>query len=316
MARLPQLLVVLALIGATAAAFAVTEQLKLERSPITATRVDKVFSPVCRCETDLATISFVLRRAETVTVQMLDADGETVRTLARGRREPAGQRVTYAWDGRDEAGRVVPDASYRPRVLLRRHGRTVVLPNQIRVDSTVPRIRVVRVAPRVFSPDGDRQRDRVTAWYEIDEPARALMLVDGRRLVLKQRRTTSGTLVWYGRIDGHPARPGVHVLRLRAVDQAGNLSPRTRPVAVVVRYVALSRDEIEVVAGKRFSVRVLTDARRYAWLFAARRGVGTEPALVLRAPLRPGRYTLFVTVRDRAASARVVVTRPPRPQPR
>jgi hypothetical protein len=86
-------------------------------------------------------------------------------------------------------------------------------------------------------------------------------------------------------------------------------------VPVVVRYVALSRDRVEVRAGRLFSVRVLTDAVRYRWRFAGRRGTGTEPALVLRAPLRPGRYTLYVAVRDRGAAARVVVTRPPRPRP-
>ena len=79
LARWPQLLVVLALLGATAAAFAVTERLKLERSPVTGTRVDHVFSPVCECARDVAVISFRLRRPETVTVDILDKDGRSVR---------------------------------------------------------------------------------------------------------------------------------------------------------------------------------------------------------------------------------------------
>jgi len=306
-ARLPQTLIVLALLGATAAAFAVTERLKLERSPVTGTRVDSVFSPVCECARDVAVISFVLRRRETVTVDILDPEGRSISTLVRKRREPAG-RVSYTWDGRDNVGRIVAEARYRPRVQLERNGRTIVLPNPIRVDTTAPRIRIVRVFPRVFSPDGDGRRDRVTATYELDERARAMMLVDGQRRVLSRFRPLEGKLVWFGLEDGRPVRPGTYEIRLRAVDRAGNRSPRTRAVPVRVRYVELARDRVEVVAGKRFSVRVLTDARTYRWVFAGEKGVGRRQVLVLRAPETPGTYTLYVSVGGRADKVEVIVS--------
>ncbi|HWQ24157.1 MAG TPA: FlgD immunoglobulin-like domain containing protein [Gaiellaceae bacterium] len=309
MARLPQTLIVLALLGATAAAFAVTERLKLERSPVTGTRVDKVFSPVCECARDVAVISFRLRKPAAVTVDVLDADGRRVRTLVRGRRERPG-RVSYTWDGRDDAERVVPEGRYRPRVTLAEHGRTIVLPNPIRVDTTAPRIRIVRVFPRVFSPDGDGRRDRVTVRYQVDEPARAMLLVDGRRRALGKLRPDGGRLVWFGRIGGRPARPGLYELRLRASDRAGNRSPRTRAVLVRVRYVTLARDRIEVAAGRRFSVGVSTDARSYRWLFAGERGVERKRVLVLRAPAEPGSYSLYAVVGGRAAKAEVAVVVP------
>ena len=306
MARWPQLLIVLVLLGATAAAFAVTERLKLERSPVTGTKVDRVFSPVCECARDVAVISVVLRRHETVTVDVLDADGDSVRTLVRKRREPAG-RVSYTWDGRDNFERIVAEGLYRPRVQLERNGRTIVLPNPIRVDTTAPRITLVRAFPRLFSPDGDGSRDRVTATYRIDERGRAVMLVDGRQRVQSKFRRLEGKLVWFGRVDGRPVRPGTYEIRLRAVDRAGNRSARTRAVPVRVRYVELSRERIEVAAGKRFSVRVSTDARSYRWLFDGRRGVGRREVLVLRTPEEPGVYTLYVTVGGRAARAEVDV---------
>jgi hypothetical protein len=309
LARWPQLLVVLALLAATAAAFAVTERLKLERSPVTGTRVDRVFSPVCECAHDVAVISIVLRRRETVTLDILDRNGRSVRTVVRNRRESAG-RVSYTWDGRDNLDRVVPEGIYRPRVRLRRNGRTIVLPNPIRVDTTGPVITLVRVFPRVFSPDGDGRRDRVTARYRINERARAVMLVDGRQRVLSKFRRLEGKLVWFGRNDGDPVRPGVYEIRLRAVDRAGNRSMRTRAVPVRVRFVELSRERIEVAPGKRFSVRVFTDARAYRWLFAGERGVGARQVLVLRAPDEPGSYTLYVTVGDHAARAAVEVVAP------
>ena len=284
-----------------------TEHLKLERSPVTGTRVDRVFSPVCECARDVAVISFVLRRGETVTVDMLDADGKSVSTLVRDRREPAG-RVSYTWDGRDNSARIVAEGRYRPRVQIERNGRTIVLPNPIRVDTTAPRIRIVRVFPRVFSPDGDGRRDRVTATYAIDESARAAMLVDGQRRVLSKFRRKEGSLVWFGRVDGRPVRPGTYEIRLRAIDRAGNRSARTRAVEVKARYVELSRERLEVAAGKRFSVRVLTDAPSYRWLFAGEKGSGRRQVLVLRAPETPGTYFLYVSVGGRADRAEVVVS--------
>jgi hypothetical protein len=309
-ARLPQTLIVVALLAAAAGAFAVTERLKLERSPITGTRVDRVFSPVCECARDVAVISFVLRRPGTVTVEMLDSDGNRVRTLVRDREERRG-RVSYTWDGRDDLGRIVEDGVYRPRVLLEENGRTIVLPNPMRVDTRAPRIRLVRVFPQVFSPDGDGRRDRLVARYEIDELARAMMLVDGRRRVLGKFRSTEGQLVWFGLVDGRSVAPGTYEIRARAFDRAGNRSSSRQLARVVVRYIELRRDRIEVVAGRRFSVGVSTDALAYRWIFAGEKGTARRPVLTLRAPETPGEYRVIVGFRGRADSAEVVVTEPP-----
>ncbi len=312
MRRLPQTLIVLALLGATAAAFAVTERLKLEKSPITGTRVDKVFSPVCECARDVSVISFRLRKPGTVTVDVLDSGGDPVRTLVRDRRELAG-RVSYTWDGRGEAGRVVEEGIYRPRVRLRQNGRTIVLPNPIRVDTTPPTISLRRAFPRLFSPDGDGNVDRVTVEYEIDEPARAMMLVNGRRRVLSKFRETKGRLLWFGRIGGQPVRPDDYEIRLRAFDLAGNRSARSRAIAVRLRYVEFVRDRVEVVAGERFGIGVATDADVYRWLFDARRGKFRKRVLVLRAPDDPGTYAVYVVVGRWADRAEVVVTEPAQP---
>lgn len=305
------MIVVLVLLGATAAAFAVTERLKLERSPITGTQVDRVFSPVCECARDSATISFVLRQRARVTVDLLDREGEPVRTLVRDSEEQRG-RVTYVWDGRDDLDRVVPEGIYRPRVRLRQHGRTIVLPNPMRVDTTAPEVGLVRVAPRVFSPDGDGRRDRVTARYRLDEAARAMLLIDGRRRVMSRFLRTEGTLAWFGRIGGDSVPPGLYEVRLRAVDRAGNRSQRTRAVTVRVRYIELARERIEVVAGERLRARVLTDARSYRWRFAGRTGLASGPRLRLRTPEEPGTYSLYVRIGEWADRAEVVVTEPPR----
>jgi hypothetical protein len=307
--RLPQTLVALALLAATASAFAVTEHLKLERSPITGTRVDKIFSPVCECPRDFAVVSFILRRPETVTLKIVDSDGETVRTLVRDRPEAKG-RVSYTWDGRDDLDRVVPEGAYRPRAELRRNGRTIVMPNTMRVDTTAPVITLASVRPRVVSPDGDGTRDRVTARYRLDEQARPELLVNDTRQALGRFGKLKGRLYWFGKIDGKSVRPGVYEIRLRAVDRAGNRSARSRAVPVRVRYVELVRDRVEVAAGERFSVFVWTDADSYTWLFAGRRGKAERRVLRLRAPEAPGTYALYVKLGRWADRAEIVVTEP------
>ena len=55
-------ILVLVLLTATATAFVVTQHLKLEPSPISQTHVDKIFSPVCECDTNAAHIDFTISR--------------------------------------------------------------------------------------------------------------------------------------------------------------------------------------------------------------------------------------------------------------
>ena len=192
---------VAALLVATALAFVYTEKLKLTLSPILGTKVDKVLSPVCDCETDTAAISFRLRNRDRITVDVIDKNGDTVRTLVRNDPTPRG-RTTLHWDGRAQNGEVVPEGSYKPRVHLVGQHRTIVLPNPMRVDVTPPHIRLVSLAPRVFSPDGDGRKERIIARYVIDEPAQALLYVDGIQRVRKRGQQEKGRIEWFGKVDG------------------------------------------------------------------------------------------------------------------
>ena len=88
-ARYAPVALVAALLVATARAFVYTEKLKLTPSPILGTGVDKLFSPVCECETDTATISFRLRNRDRLTVDLIDREGDSVRTLDPGQAHAA-----------------------------------------------------------------------------------------------------------------------------------------------------------------------------------------------------------------------------------
>jgi hypothetical protein len=298
---------VVLLLGGTAAAFAVTQGLKIEPSPILAPHIDKVFSPICDCDSRLAGIRFKLRKPDRVQLDIVDGDGNVVRELVSGRRLRSGT-VTYTWNGRDDQGRFVGEGVYKPRVHLTDQHRTIDLPNEMRVDTTAPKIALVSVAPRRFSPDGDGRRDRVVVAYKTNEPAHGVLLVDGTRVVFTRKQQEQSSLAWNGRFRGRVLPPGVHRLQLAAEDRAGNLSEAGDPFDVILRYVTLARDRIPAKAGTRFGVRVSAD-RRVAWRLGAREGTAAPGLLVLRAPRRPGRYTLTVRAGDHAARAAVIVSR-------
>ena len=220
-----------------------------------------------------------------MTVTVITPDGDPVATIAnhyfrRGTIRP------LTWNGRDSAGAVVPDGLYKLRIHLRHQ--TITLPNTIQVDTTPPSIAIKRVAPRVFSPDHDGRREYVTISFGVSSTARPLLYV-GRRQVGRGRLARSaGSIHWYGGVHGETYPPGVYQLSLRAEDRAGNISPPTSDVRVAIRYLTLARKVVQARAGKRFALRVASDAKSVQWLLRAKSGQGTPGTLRIRAPEEAG----------------------------
>jgi hypothetical protein len=298
-------LLVLALLAATAVAFGVTERLKLERSPIAGPEITKVFSPVCECDEEEATIAFRLRERDTVSVSIVDGDLDVVRRLVVREAVPAA-RFETTWDGRDENGEVVPEGTYRPRLRLEGDRRTIVLPNPIRIDTTPPRVLRVDVDSGGFSPDGDGRNDKLSVGYRFSERAHGLLYLAERRVVRTLRQRPVSKLDWFGRVDERALPAGDYSFTLAAEDTAGNVSDG-RTFTARIRYVELGRETIRVGARTRFGVRVTSDAQTIRWRFARATGRTRPGLLVLRAPRRPGRYTLFVEANGHGARATVVV---------
>jgi hypothetical protein len=297
LARTVSAALVVCLLGGTAAAFAVTQGLKLDKSPITDTHIDKRVSPAAGTE---ARIAFRLRESDAVTVSVVDNDDNVVRTLLpRQRVRP--RRFALSWDGRDDAGRALPEGVYRPRIRLADERTTTELPNDIELDTTPPSFEFGEVRPRVISPDGDGRAERISVRFSSGEHVRALLFVAGKRRVLTQARE-SGVIRWSARL-----RPGRYRLALAAQDRAGNTSRRVPAGTVRVRYVELARNVIRARAGFRFGVGVSTDAPNYRYRFAGRRGVGGGRFLRIRAPEEEGRYRLYVRANRHADSALVIV---------
>jgi len=189
----------------------VTQRLKLEPSPISQTRVDDVFSPVCECASQAANIEFSLRKSDRLRLA-IRIDSKEV-TIADGSFRSG--LVHARWNGRNASGTVVPDGVYYPVVHLQRADRTIDLPNPIRVDTRPPTIAVTGL--RSNGP-------RVTVAYRVSEPAHALLIVDGRRALFTYSTRRRGHFSWHGHVNGRLVRPRHHHLVLVAEDLAGNRS--------------------------------------------------------------------------------------------
>ena len=216
---------VLAILVATAVAFAETERLKLQPTPIQESYVQPAFSPVCSCGLGRAAIRIRLHRANTVNVRVEDNAGHTVRLLLDGKRLPRG-RSQFEWNGRDDAGNRLPDGRYFVEVHLRQGDRTFKLPRPTVLDTVAPTVRVLSLR-RVLNLG-----ERVRIAYRVSEPAHGVLYVNGRRVAVTYTKSRTARLQWT------PQRAGRYRLDVAAVDLAGNLGPTSAVFRVRVRRAA------------------------------------------------------------------------------
>jgi FlgD Ig-like domain len=305
----------LGLLVATAAAFAITEHLKLEKSPIYGslvyagtTRPERVtgstlFSPVCNCPTRKATVQIKLRKTGRVTVIIVDARGHKVATIAPNVRLRAHSPQHFTWDGRTDAGRRVPDGVYNPWIELPH--RTFRFINKIIVDTKPPRVvSAAGLKPVLLAGPGRS----VAIHYVFSEKAHALVYL-GRRRIIVGRQTQGDKIKWSGRLEHRQLPAGTYVLSIGARDLAGNETPAAerKQVTIVLRYVELTPGRLTVRSGQRFTVHVNTAARRYTWQLGHRHGGHRGKILRLHAPSTPGTYRLLVDVNGHITTAVVRV---------
>ncbi|HEY6962778.1 MAG TPA: hypothetical protein VI408_12890 [Gaiellaceae bacterium] len=307
MARVLSTAIVLALLAATAGAFALTEGAKLERSPIYGTRVDPLFSPNGKAH-PVANIAFRVRTRERIDVWIESTDGHKVTELLKNRATRPRQLVSVVWDAFTPSGIAARDGVYRPVVKLVRSHRTIVLPSDIRLDTVAPKIRA-HLANKypIISPDGDGHGDSLRIPYTVNEPAHGILLLRGKQVVYTNGQKLTGVLVWSGRRRGKGLRPGRYLLSVAAQDRAGNRS-KAVPVAIAqIRYVVLARQRVVVKPGRKFALRVSTDAPTVEWRLHGRSGVQRSGTLHFTSPKSAGVYRLYVSAGNHTAVCAVVV---------
>jgi len=219
-----------ALLVGSVAAFTYTQRLKLERSPVgTARYFDRWLSPECDCPRETTLLTFQLREPERIDATIVDADGDFVRTLLAGSEQGPG-RVRTEWDGRNEAGRVVPDGAYRVRVRMRDERRTIVIPVHIHVDTVPPRVRLLGVSSTTLERGG-----KIELEYETNEFGRPLLLVDDEPAAAGgERKPGLKKVVWGARVRRELLPPGIYSVSLIVVDRAGNRSEPTDSTDIAV----------------------------------------------------------------------------------
>jgi hypothetical protein len=231
LARVLSTVLVLVLLAATAAAFALTERAKLELSPIYGTQPGQVFSPDSKVPSSrFARIHFRVRHREEIDVWVQSANGRKVVDLLTSRSVRPRQRVTLVWDGFSPSGLVSANGVYRAAVKLQRSHRTIVMPSDIRLDTKPPRIAVhLPTKYPIISPDGDGHADYLRIPYTESEPSHAILLLRGKLVTFTRSQKTTGTLTWFGKAPktDRPLPAGRYVLGVAAQDEAGNRSKGT-----------------------------------------------------------------------------------------
>jgi hypothetical protein len=283
----------LGLLVATAAAFAITEHLKLIKSPVFGTLVSKVLSPTCDCATDKATIRIRLRHQDRVTVTIVDAADHRVATVAKGVSMVARSPKSFVWDGQTTAGVVAPDGVYHPWVHLANARRTFRFTNRIVVDTKAPQVLSAGRGKRVLFAGPGRS---IAVHYTFGGPANPVVYIGSRQIIRGRATRQHDKVKWAGTLDGRPLPAGTYVLSIGARDDAGNETPAAerKKVKVVLRYIEVTPQRVVARAGKRFRVTVETAATRYTWRLGRRHGSRRGRVLHLPAPTTPGTYRLVV----------------------
>ena len=316
MQRVLTTVTLLGLLVATAAAFAITEHLKLIKSPLTGALLSErrgrevasghvLIGPTCNCPTSKATLRVKLRHSGRVTVTVRDSSGHTVRTIASRVSVPAKTEKFFVWNGRTDGGQIAPDGDYYPSVKLPRQ--TFNFLNKITVDTKPPTVvaKTVKKNPVLYAGPGRT----VAISYRLSEPGHALVYLGQHPIILSHKTKEHDVVKWAGTLEGQPLRPGKYVLSIGGQDLAGNKTPvaKRQHVTVDVRYVDVSPLQLAVRAGHRFTVHVKTAAKRYTWRLGQRHGSHRSPVLHLQAPSTPGTYRLVVSENGQATTAVVRV---------
>jgi hypothetical protein len=331
------------LVCATFAAFFAAQELKSTPPRVQQLQATPFFSPNSDGRFDRARASFVLKRTDEVTATVIDRAGDEVRVLEPGRTLVAGHTLGLVWDGRRADRGMAPDGIYRIRLNLRRQGRAVVLPRNIRKDTEPPVVRVTSIGPQkdpvprpevlprgdgeparvsFQAPDGRGSHKQVLVYRTDVSPARAVF---AKPIALAD---DAKRWEWDGTARGHRVAAGTYVVAIRARDQAGNIGtsvpvpPRLAYArrfdgrgGITVRYLAAQSDSKPFVSGDNAAVAVTTPGR-FTWTLRRvgdssirKRGSGSRSRLVrFKAPGgKSGLYLFEVRARSRKVAAPVVV---------
>ncbi|HEY6761030.1 MAG TPA: FlgD immunoglobulin-like domain containing protein [Baekduia sp.] len=288
------------LVAATFAAFFVAQRLKNAPSVVQRLQLSTgstvkgdlpVISPNGDGRRERAHITFRLKKADDVTVHIINADGDVVRTLM-DRHLAAYQQIvpSLSWDGRDDDGQLVPDGRYRISITLSHLGRTVISQRTILKDTTPPRPKVLSIGPEkqygpelLPEPDG---QPAVVHFLPAQRKAKVMVFktAPGAPRMVRTADLAAGATSWPWdgtTQDGRRASPGTYLVVLQWRDPAGNIgssAPLDRaglPVlnrgklpghgGITVRYLGAQTPVTAITAREPVEIKVDARQQRYSW---------------------------------------------------
>jgi FlgD Ig-like domain len=283
-----------ALVAATFAAFFVAQRLKNAPSVVQQFKATYVFSPNRDGRFDRAHVTFKVKKADDVTVDLIDADGDVVKTLLDDERLAAYAPIepSLSWDGTDEDGKPVPDGRYRVRITLRHQGRTVVPQRSLLKDTAPPRPRILSIGPsRSYGPEllpEPGGEPAVVRFLPARQKARVMVFrtAPGRPRLVRADPLELGATSWeWDGTNGRGRRvgPGTYLVVLEWRDLArivGTSAPLDRaglPVlprdgsrlpgrgGITVRYLSAQTPVTPVKARETVPIEVDARQARYSW---------------------------------------------------
>ena len=215
------------LVLATGGAFLVTQSLKSDEPLVLRFAVDREsFSPNGDGYQDRVGVGFDLSEPAEVSFSVIDLEGDEVRRIVDDRVLAGDTKHRFTWDGRDGEGQVVPDDTYRMRVVRRKEARAVDSFKEVVVDTVPPEVRITTAEPTIVDPADGPISVRVT--YNGPQnaaPEFRVYRTEGGPVRPVRRFRGDGTRsgVWDGSvISGDLAVDGNYAFQVRVRDAAGN----------------------------------------------------------------------------------------------
>ena len=229
------------MVVATVAAFFLAQQLKSD-VPLVIRFATKPshFSPNGDGYRDTSRIGFDLSEPASVSFMVVDSEGTELRRIVSERRLAGDAKHRFTWDGRDDDGDVVPDGTYRMRVVRRDESRVIDSVKEIKVDTVPPRVTLTSAAPSVIATGLPGETPRVNLRYRGPKNQAPVVRVfrtdDGKpHIVRRFRGRPDRTATWDGRVSAGPqhterAPEGDYAFTVAVRDKAGNSTEAPRPV--------------------------------------------------------------------------------------
>jgi flagellar hook assembly protein FlgD len=204
---LPPALYVVAAVGVLALLFVMFPLDWLRKPKLTLVTDQTLFSPNRDGTLDEIAVFYGLSEKATVSAEVLNGAGQSVRTLMRELPQTAGQH-TAAWDGRDQGGNVVADGNYTIKVTAAGTLQSVNQTTSVTVDNTPPSLIIANFPPTqttrtaTFQLEGTTSSDATV--FVNNDPAPVLVDATGTFRVTRQ------------------LLEGSNIITVRASDSAGN----------------------------------------------------------------------------------------------